>query len=128
MNKWIGIGNLTRDIELQYSNNGNAVLNNSIAVQRRFKKEGQQEVDFINIVVWGKQAENMANYLTKGSKVAISGRLEVRSYEAKDGTTKYVSEIIADEVEFLSWNSEQNNQSNDLTKDVKFVNDGDIPF
>lgn len=128
MNKWIGIGNLTRDIELQYSNNGTAVLNNSIAVQRRFKKEGQQEVDFINIVVWGKQAENMANYLTKGSKVAISGRLEVRSYEAKDGTTKYVSEIIADEVEFLSWNSEQNNQSNDSTKDVKLVNDGDIPF
>ncbi len=84
----------------------------SIGVSRRFSNQnGERESDFFNIVVWRKQAENAAKYLRKGSQVGITGSIQNRSYEAKDGTKRYITEIVADEVQFLRGNSGNNAQS-----------------
>lgn len=102
MNKVFLIGRLTRDPELRYTGNNTAVASFSIAVNRNFTNQsGEREADFINIVVWRKQAENVKNYLTQGSQVAIDGRIQTRSYDDQDGKKRYVTEVIADNVEFL---------------------------
>ncbi len=119
MNKVFLIGRLTRDPELRYTGNNTAVASFSIAVNRNFTNQsGEREADFINIVVWRKQAENVKNYLTQGSQVAIDGRIQVRNYETEDGQKRYVTEVIADNVEFLgSKNSGNNSSSNSIAKD-----------
>ena len=102
MNKVFLIGRLTRDPELRYTGNNTAVASFSIAVNRNFTNQsGEREADFINIVVWRKQAENVKNYLTQGSQVAIDGRIQTRSYDDADGKKRYVTEVVADNVEFL---------------------------
>ena len=102
MNKCMLIGNLTKDPELRSTTTGISVCSFSIGVSRRFQNQnGERETDFFNIVVWRKQGETAAKYLRKGSQVAISGQIQIRNYEAKDGTKRYVTEIIADEVQFL---------------------------
>lgn len=104
MNKVVLIGRLTKDPELKFTpGNGTAVTTFTLAVDRRFSKDGQREADFIPIVVWGKQAESTANYMSKGKLMGVSGRIQTRSYEAKDGTRRYVTEVIAEEVKFLEW-------------------------
>ncbi len=103
MNKVILIGRLTRDPELRYTSSNVPSATFSLAVDRTFTNQnGEREADFINIVVWRKQAENVKNYLTKGSQVAIDGRIQTRSYDAQDGTKRYVTEVVADNVQFLS--------------------------
>jgi len=103
INKCIFIGNLTKEPEGRTTPNGVAVTTFTIAVNRRFKDQnGEAQTDYINIVTWRATAENCAKYLTKGSKVAIVGALQNRSYEAQDGTKRYITEIIADEVQFLN--------------------------
>ena len=103
MNKVILVGNLTRDPELITTNNGISLCRFSLAVQRRFSSnEGEKDVDFINIVVWRGQADNCYKYLKKGSKAGVVGSLQTRSYDGTDGTKKYSTEVVADEVEFLS--------------------------
>jgi len=96
------VGRLTRDPELKFSTSGVAVANFSLAVDRTFKnKQGEKETDFISIVVLGKQAENCSNYIGKGSLVAVSGRIQTRTYEGKDGQKRYVTEVLAEQVHFL---------------------------
>lgn len=96
------IGNLTRDPELRYTPDGTPVASFTIAVNRPFiNREGEREADFIPIVVWRKRAETCSEYLMKGSQVAVEGRLQVRSYEDKNGVRKWVTEVIARRVEFL---------------------------
>ncbi len=103
MNKVILIGNLTRDPELNETPNGIAVCRFSIAVSRDYaNSEGTRETDFFNITVWRGRAENCGKYLKKGNKVAVVGRLQNRTYEDKEGATRYVTDIVADEVEFLT--------------------------
>ena len=103
MNKVILIGRLTRDPELRTIASGNATTSFTIAVNRNFTNQnGEREADFINCVAWRKQAENIAKYCTKGSQVAVEGRIQTRSYDAQDGTKRYVTEVIADNVTFLS--------------------------
>ncbi|MFD3155370.1 single-stranded DNA-binding protein [Haloimpatiens sp. FM7330] len=150
MNRVVLIGRLTKDPELRFTpGNGTAVATLTLAVDRRFKSAGQPEADFIPIVVWGKQAESTANYMSKGKLIGISGRIQTRNYEAKDGTRRYVTEVVADEVQFLEWgngnrssqssmNSEYNESlSNFDTKpkkeesfdeDITPIDDEDIPF
>ena len=102
MNKVILIGRLTRDPELRYTSSNVATCTFSVAVDRPFANQnGEREADFINIVVWRKQAENCKNYLTKGSQVAIEGRIQTRNYDDKDGKKVYVTEVVADNVQFL---------------------------
>lgn len=103
MNKVILIGNLTRDPEITTTNGGVSVCRFPIAVQRRFQNaEGEREADFINIVVWRAQGENCHKFLKKGSKCGIVGRIQTSSYEGQDGQRRYVTEVVADEVEFIS--------------------------
>lgn len=109
MNKVVLIGRLTKDPELKFTTTGTAVTTFTVAVNRKYKREGQPEADFIPVVVWGKQAESTANYMSKGKLIGISGRIETRSYEAKDGTRRYVTEIIAEEVSFLEWGDKSSN-------------------
>ena len=102
MNKVILIGNLTRDPEARTTQSGVAVTTFTIAVNRRFtNQQGVREADFINIVAWRQTAELCARYLSKGRKVAVEGSIQTRSYDAQDGTKRYVTEIVADSVEFL---------------------------
>lgn len=103
MNKVVLIGNLTRDPELQTTNGGVSVCRFSLAVSRRFTNaEGEREADFINIVVWRNQAENCHKYLKKGSKCAVIGRIQTSTYDAPDGSKRYTTDVVADEVEFIS--------------------------
>lgn len=102
MNKVILIGNLSKDPELSTTNGGVSVCRFTIAVQRRFQNaDGEREADFINVVVWRAQAENCHKYLRKGSKCAVDGRIQTSSYEAQDGTRRYVTEVVADNIEFV---------------------------
>ena len=108
MNKAFLIGRLTKDPELKYLSNNIAVANFTIAINRTFANQsGEREADFINIVVWRKQAENAKKYLSKGSLVGIDGRIQTRSYDGQDGQKRYVTEVVADNVTFLG--SKNNN-------------------
>lgn len=102
MNKVILMGRLTRDPEVRYTQTGKVVCQFTLAVERPFSnQEGQREADFIPVVVWGKIAELCGNSLTKGQRALVDGRLQIRSYDAKDGTKRWVTEIIANSVEFI---------------------------
>lgn len=100
MNSWNGIGRLGRDPEIRYNQSGFAVGHFSIAIDRPPKKDGTKETDWIPIVVFGQQAENAEKYLRKGMQVGISGRLQVSSYETKDGQKRNRAEIIADRIDY----------------------------
>ena len=103
MNKCILVGNLTKDNELSKTSNGVSVCRFTIAVSRRYSNaEGERETDFLYIIVWRNLGENCHKFLKKGSKVGVVGNIQNRSYDATDGTKRYVTEIVAEEVEFLS--------------------------
>ncbi|MCQ4924908.1 single-stranded DNA-binding protein [Tissierella carlieri] len=121
MNNVVLIGRLTKDPELRYiPGSGTAIARFGLAVDKGLSKDKKQEfesknqptADFINIAVWGKSAENCANYLVKGRLVGIQGRISTNSYE-KDGVKRYTTEVVASNVEFLEWGEKSNNQSND---------------
>lgn len=105
LNKVFLVGNLTRDPELKYTTQGTAVAKFSMAVNRQFRGndgETKKEVNFFNIVVWGKAGENCSKYLSKGRSVLVEGRLQNRSFETQDKQKRTVTEIVADNVQFLS--------------------------
>ena len=108
MNRVFLIGNLTKDPELRSTQSGVSVCNFTIAVNRRFKNaNGQQETDYLNIIAWRQLAELCSKYLAKGRKVAVMGSIQTRTYEAKDGSKRTAWDIVADEVEFLTTQSQQ---------------------
>ena len=120
MNKVLLIGRLTRDPELRYTGNNTPVATFSIAVNRDFQnQQGEREADFFNIVVWRKQAENVKNYLTQGSQVAIDGRLQTRSYDDQNGQKRYVTEVVANNVEFLGSKNSSSNTNNNTGSNAK---------
>lgn len=102
MNKVFLIGRLSKEPELRYTQSGKAVCSFSLAVDRRHQGEGQGTLaDFIPCIVWGNLGEAVANNLSKGRKISVEGRLQVRSYNAQDGTKRYITEVVGSEVEFL---------------------------
>ena len=109
MNKVFLIGNLTKDPEMRSTQSGVAVCNFTIAVNRRFRnpQTGQQETDFLNVIAWRQLAELCGRYLTKGRKVAVTGSIQTRTYEAQDGSKRSAFDIVADEVEFLTPRNQQ---------------------
>ena len=110
LNKVILIGRLTRDPELKHTTSNTAVVNFSIAVNRPFSNQsGERGVDYINVIAWDKQAENINKYLSKGSLVSVEGRIQSRSYENNEGKKVYVTEVVAVNVQFLD--SKKNNNS-----------------
>lgn len=131
MNQCFLIGNLTKDVELRTTQNGIANCAFTLAVNRRFKNaQGETETDFFNIVAWRQLAELCAKYLSKGRKCAVTGSIQNRSYQAQDGAKRYITEIIAENVEFLS--SQQNEEAPAKKETAKSgfteVNDDELPF
>ncbi len=112
MNKVILIGRLARDPELRTTPTNLSVATFTIAISRPFNSQngGNPETDFINCVVWRKQAENLARYCHKGSQIAVEGRIQTRNYQAQDGTRRYVTEVLCDSITFLG--SKSDNQGN----------------
>ena len=104
MQRFIGIGNITRNLELKYTTTNKAILETNIAIKRGFT----DETDFINIQVWGKQAENLAKYCGKGSKIAIDGELRIDSFDGRDGKKVYKTYILVGSVEFLDTKKKEN--------------------
>lgn len=113
MNKIILMGRLTRDPEVRVTPSEKTVCTFNLAVDRQFANQsGEREADFINIVVWGKAAELCGNSLAKGNRLLVEGRLQLRNYVAKDGTKRYVTEVIANNVEFVERKSTSNSAGN----------------
>lgn len=114
INRVVLVGRLTRDPDLRYTSSGIAVANFTIAVNRPFSnQQGEREADFINCVIWRKPAENLANYMSKGSLIGVDGRIQSRSYDGQDGKRVYVTEVVADSVQFLESRSSNRSASTD---------------
>ena len=143
MNKVVLIGRLTADPMLKYlPGNGTAATNVTLAVDKYNPSTGQREADFIPITIWGKQAESTCTYMLKGSMMAIAGRVQVRSFDDKEGNKKWVTEIVANETTFLGKSNNQQNNNIGDTSDPQYAgpsnskvddmtpvdDDGDIPF
>ena len=112
LNRVVLVGRLTRDPDLRYTPNGVAVSNFTIACNRPFKNKdtGESEADFINCVVWRKTAESLANYMKKGSMIGVDGKLQSRTYDDKDGKKVFVTEVLAESIQFLDSKGTQNKE------------------
>ena len=120
MNKVILIGRLSRDPELRHTANGTAVCQINVAISRPVAQGKEPETDFINVTVWNKPAENIAKYLSKGRQVAIEGRIQTRSYDNNEGKKTYVTEVIANNVEFLGSANDNNRISTRESEENQF--------
>lgn len=137
MNKVVLVGRLTHDPELRTTQSGKAVATFSVAVDRKYKQDGQPTADFFNCVAWGKTGEIICQYLSKGRQISLCGHLQTRSYQTKDGSKRSITEVIVDEFDFIgskSDNARANNNGNqnyeiDLGDDFHLmVDDDDAPF
>ena len=138
MNKVILMGRLTRDPEVRYTQGDNAmaIARYSLAVDRRFKRDGEPDADFINCVAFGKAGEFAEKYLKKGTKIAVVGRIQTGSYTNKDGQKVYTTDVVVEEQEFAeskNSGSSDNNQSEPANKNTDFMNipdgiDEELPF
>ena len=132
------IGRLCADPELRYLANANntAVATFTLAVDRNLSKEkraeaeskGQPTADFINCKAWGKTAETITNYVTKGKMIGVTGRIETGSYEAKDGTRRYTTEIVVYNLDILEWGNQTNNNDADMAEGFYQIDNDGIPF
>ena len=112
LNKAILMGRLTKDPELKTTQNGNSVCSFTLAIDRRFKnQQGERETDFIPIVAWRQTAEFAAKYFSKGSKMALVGTIQPRSWEDDNGERRYITEVIADEIYFADSKRQQNDNN-----------------
>jgi single-strand DNA-binding protein len=137
-NKVILIGNMTSDPELKQTQGGLSVCSFSIAVNRRFAKDGEQNCDFINIVAWRQQAEFVTRYFKKGNPILVCGQLQTRTWTDNQGNKRYATEVVADEVSFVGSNSSNTEAKNEpympsayTTNNQNFEeipNDGSLPF
>lgn len=130
MNKVILMGRLTKDPETRYTQTNNIqVTSFTLAVNRRFTKDGEQQADFINIVAWNKTAEFVSKYFRKGQQVGIIGRIQTRTWDDDQGQKHYVTEVIAEEVYFADSKKEgQANTTIDTTNDFEISSSDDLPF
>lgn len=126
MNNVSLVGRLTRDPELRSLSDGRAVVNFNLAINRTFTNAtGEREADFVPVVLWNRQAENLVKYCTKGSQVAVSGRIQTRSYDHSDGTKRYVTEVVAENLTFLS--SRKDGTSNKYNTQGIGQNNNEVP-
>lgn len=131
MNKFIGLGRLTKDVELTTTTNGTSVAKFTVATKRKFANEnGEYESDFINCVAWRSTAEFVSKYFKKGNQISFSGAMQTRSYETQDGSKRYVTEIVVEEVEFVeSLNKTENKETKQETKkELEPIEDDKLPF
>lgn len=150
INRVVLVGRLTKEVELRKTQSGASVVSFTVACNRRFKQEGQPDADFINCVAWNKVADLMAQYLRKGALIGVEGRIQTRSYDGQDGKRVYVTEVVADSVQFLepkgsttsqpSYSNTQSYQSgytpdeprssfeNEFANDTLDIASDDLPF
>ena len=132
MNAVVLVGRTTKDIELRRTGSGTAVASFTLAVNRDFRTQDGQEADFIQCVAWKKTAELLEQYVHKGDRIAVSGSIRTRNYTGNDGRKVYVTEVLANQVEFLETkkNSEQSNYNNNSYghTDLDNFNDTELPF
>lgn len=135
LNKWIGIGRLTKEPEVRYAQNDNAtcIARYTLAVDRRFKKDGDQEADFISCIAFGKAGEFAEKYLHKGTKIAVVGRIQTGSYTNKDGQKVYTTDVVVEEQEFAESKSSNQGSAPADTNGDGFMNipdgiDEELPF
>lgn len=134
MNKVFLIGRLTKDVEVRYTQKGTMSASFTLAVDRRFQnQQGEKQTDFLNIVAWGKTAELCSKYIGKGSLTCVAGRIQVRTYDDQNGQRRWITEIVAEEVQFLDKRKSASGESmsspfdeNDLFDD--FPSEDDMPF
>lgn len=128
MNKIILLGRLSKDVEVRYTQANNTMVSSfTLAVNRRFKQEGQPEADFINIVAWSKLAEFCSKYFKKGQQVTIVGRLQVRTWEDENGQKRYVTEVVAEEAYFADSKKEENTQT-PVQEQFEITSQDSLPF
>lgn len=128
MNKVWLIGNLTRDPELSETNSGISVCRISIAVNRRRTGDGELQTDFFNVTAWRGLADNVAKYCKKGNKIAVTGSIQLRQYEAQDGTKRTAVDVVAEDVEFLTPKPQESEAPKKRPPLEAFDDDSDIPF
>ena len=129
MNKVILMGRLTRDVEVRYTQSNNTLVASfSIAVNRRFAKQGEQQADFINIVAWSKLGEFCSKYFKKGQQVGVVGRLQTRTYDKEDGTKVYITEVVAEEAYFADSKREDTTADFENTFGTVANTDDMLPF
>lgn len=133
MNKVVLIGRLTRDPELRYTTSNIPTTTFTLAVNRQFQNQnGVREADFISIVMWRKQAETAKKYLTKGSLISIEGRIQTRNYDGADGKKVYVTEVVADNFEFLESKGQRStndmNDFNSMEQNIPTTDVSDEPY
>lgn len=126
MNQVNLLGCLTKDVEFRFgAGSGNPIARFTLAVNRKFKKD---EADFINCIAFGKTADIINQYFSKGSQIAISGNIRTGSYEAQDGTRRYTTDIVVETFDFISSNNKQENKVNEFEEEMNRVEDGYVPF
>lgn len=132
MNKAIMIGRLTKDADVRYTNDGKAIARYTLAVDRRFKREGEQSADFINCVAFGKAAEFAEKYLKQGIKIAVDGRIQTGSYTKQDGTRVYTTDVIIENQEFVERKADRTemppSQPDDFVSVPDNINSDELPF
>lgn len=130
VNNVVLIGRLTKDIELRMTPSGNSVASFTLAVNRDFAKEGQQDTDFILCQAWNKTAELMNEYLHKGSMIAVQGRLSVREYQDKNGDKKWSTEVVVNSVQFLEPKQQGQSKPRQEVKEkpIPDISSDDLPF
>ena len=133
MNHFVGIGRLVRDPEVRYTQSGKACAKFTLAIDRRKSSDGNQQADFIQCVAWEKTAEVISQYCTKGKKIAVEGRIQTRSYDAKDGAKRYVTEVVVNNMEFCDskgsgTSSTAPPEQQGMFDGSRAVADSDIPF
>lgn len=130
MNNVILIGRLTKDPEIRYTQDGMAIANFNLAIDRPPKKDGTKEADFPKVIVFGKQAENCGKFLAKGMLAGMQGRIQTGSYTNKNGDKVYTTEVVAERVEFLEWKDKKDNEQQSSFDDMGFqpVDDAEVPF
>jgi len=128
INSVVLVGRITKSPELKSTQSNISFTNFTLAVNRQFTSQnGEQEVDFIQCIAWRKQAENMAQYLHKGSLIGVLGRIQTRTYEADNGT-RYITEVVCDNVQFLESKSERQEEKQDEFETPKQNDEDDMPF
>ena len=133
MNKWCGTGRLTRDVELKYAGE-TAFAKFSIAVQRDFKRDGEPDADFLNCTIFGKRAETLSKYFTKGMKIEVVGRIQTGNYTNKDGVKVYTTDIMVENFGFAESKQNGNSSGQSQQANTDFVNipddiaDSELPF
>ena len=131
INKTVFVGRITSELNLRYTPNGNSVCEFNIAVNRPIKKDKEKETDFINCVVWGKQAENLVNYQQKGNLIAVEGRYQIDKYKNEQGENRYKHYILVNTIQFLESKKDESTtrpEEIDPFQQMAEMNDNDMPW